>query len=74
MNREEIVAFCADFWQVNPSVIVPDLKLDDQSLPQNTSIRFYLFMAQVEDHFNIRVENVDEIMNFGDLFRVLEKK
>ena len=71
-NREEIIQFSADFWQIDPSTIHESLRLDDRDLPNNTSIRFFLFMAQVESHFGMRIENAFEIMTFGDLFKALE--
>ena len=72
MNREEIIQFSAEFWQVEPSFIVENLKLDDKSLPNNSSIRFYQFMAKTEAHFNVRINDVNSIITFGDLFKDLE--
>ena len=71
-NREEIIRFSADFWQINPSTIHESLRLDDRDLPNNTSIRFFLFMAELESNFGMKIENAFEIMTFGDLFKALE--
>ena len=71
-NPEEIIKFSADFWQIDPLTIHESLRLDDRDLPNNTSIRFFLFIAQVESHFGMKIENAFEIMTFGDLFKALE--
>lgn len=72
MNRQEIINFCAQFWNVDPHFITENLKIDDKSLPNNSSIRFYQFMATVEDRFNVRLNNVNDLATFGDLFKDLE--
>ena len=74
MEREEILQFCAEFWQVDSSIITDELTLDDTSLPQNSSIRFYQFIAKVEAKFNARVQNVMDVRTFGDLFRNLNRE
>ena len=72
MDRTEIIRFCAKFWQVDPAIIAEDLKLDDRSLPSNSSIRFYQFVAKIEAHINKRISNINNVIIFGDLFRDLE--
>jgi hypothetical protein len=68
MDKQQVLEFSAEFWQVDSSIITDDLRLDDRSLPQNSSIRFYQFIAKIEAHFNARVGNVMDIKTFGDLF------
>lgn len=70
-TEQEIISFCAVFWRVEPSVITPSLRFDDPQLPNNTSIRFFLFMAEIEKHFQVRLEEVQEITTFGEVFKAL---
>jgi acyl carrier protein len=73
MDRQDIIKFCAEFWQVDHSVIEDNLKLDDKSLPNNSSIRFYQFIARLEAHFGAQLENAMEIRTFGDICQSLSK-
>lgn len=72
MDRDKIIAFCAEFWQVEAELIVDTLKLDDKSLPNNSSIRFYQFIAQLESRCSVRVSDVNGILTFGDLLKDIE--
>ena len=69
MNKEELIKFCAEFWQVEASIINEDLGLNDRDLPNNSSIRFYQFLATLESHFQVRVGDTSNIVTFGDLFK-----
>ncbi|MDP3734728.1 MAG: hypothetical protein Q8R37_05860 [Nanoarchaeota archaeon] len=73
MDKQKVINFCAEFWQVDPTLITEDLKIDDKALPNNSSIRFYQFMATVEEHFDVRINNINDVATFGDLFKNLEK-
>ena len=73
MDQEQLRHFCAQFWQVELSRISLDLRLDDPCLPHNTSIRFYQFIAALERQFKVRVNNIDTIITFGNIFQGLER-
>ena len=68
MDSKKIIDFCARFWNVNPSFIKEEIYLDDRSLPNNSSIRFFQFIATMESELKVYVDNVHEINTFGDLF------
>ena len=72
MDKDQIVQFCPEFWQVSPSFIQAELKLDDPGLPHNTSIRFYQFLAAVESKFKVQIDNLDTLFTFGDVFKYLD--
>ena len=74
MDKEDIVKFCAEFWQVEPSVFDSELALNDKNLPNNSSIRYYQFLARIESHFNVRINEINNIITFGDLFKDLLKE
>lgn len=72
MGSSEIVKFCAEFWQVDPLVINNKLALNDENLPNNSSIRFFMFIAKIEAKFKVRITDIENITTFGDLFRNIE--
>lgn len=72
MGSPEIVMFCAEFWQVDSSAIHEKLALNDETLPNNSSIRFFMFIAKIEAKFKVRVNDIENITTFGDLFRNIE--
>lgn len=74
MDKKELIAFFSEFWKVNPSEVRDDLKLDSQSLPNNTSIRFYQFLAGIESRFGVSVKSVEKIRNFKDLYSNISQK
>ena len=71
MDKEELIQFCAEFWQVDSSFINENLELNNKNLPNNSSIRFYQFLARLESHFQVRVGDTSSIITFGDLFKDL---
>jgi len=73
MNVQELFSFFGEFWKVDPSLITEAMALDDARLPNNSSIRFYLFMAAVEKKFKVQLEEVHTITTFGELSQHLEK-
>lgn len=69
MDKNELIKFFSDFWKIDISNINDDLKLDDETLDNPTSIRFYQFIAAVESNFSVRVTNINKIRTFSDLFK-----
>jgi len=67
MDRKELFLFFAEFWKVDPAMLSEEMALDDRRLPNNSSIRFYLFMAAVEKKCNLQLEEVETITTFGHL-------
>ncbi|GEM_PF-2686917 len=70
--NSRVIPFFAEFWKVDPTLITEAMALDDARLPNNSSIRFYLFMAAVEKKFLVQLEDVHTITTFGELSRRLE--
>lgn len=72
MEKVHLINFFSEFWGIDKSEITDPLKMDSQTLEDYSSIRFFQFIAAIESNFNIRVENLDKISNFGDLFNNLK--
>ena len=72
MERNEIINFSASFWQVDAEIIQDQLRLDDKQLPNNSSIRFYQFLANLESHFKTRIDDIHNVVTFGDLISRLQ--
>ncbi len=43
------------------------MKLNDETLKNQSSIRFYQFIAALESNYNVKVKNLGNISTFGDL-------
>ena len=43
------------------------MKLNDETLKNQSSIRFYQFIAALESNYNVKVKNLSNISTFGDL-------
>lgn len=69
MNMKELIQFFSDFWKIDVSQINDDLKLDDKTLNNPSSVRFYQFIAAVESNFDVRITNINKIKTFSDLFK-----
>ncbi|MFA6452653.1 MAG: hypothetical protein WCW57_04225 [Candidatus Pacearchaeota archaeon] len=74
MNKEDLISFFSAFWSVDPDKVVDDLKLNDKSLKNQTSIRLYQFLATVESKFNVQINNLNKIVTFGDLITNIQDK
>ena len=74
MEKKELVRLFSDFWQVSPSEVREDLKIDSQSLRNYSSIRFYQFIAAVESNFSVKVSNLSKILTFRDLLANISTK
>ncbi len=73
MDKVDFIEFCAEFWQIDRSEIRDEMQLDDTNLPNNSSIRFYQFIAMLEAKFGLHVQNINSISTFGDLYLDLTK-
>lgn len=72
MEKAQLINFFAEFWKVNKSEISDSLKIDSEVLENYSSIRFFQFIAAVESNFGVKIENLDKIFNFEDLFNNLK--
>ena len=72
MEKIHLINFFSEFWGIEKSEITDSLEINDQYLEDYSSIRVFQFIAAIESNFNVRVENLDKISNFGDLFNNLK--
>jgi hypothetical protein len=74
MEKSELISFFSEFWGLEKHKIKDDLILDNEHLSNNSSVRFYQFIAALESNFNIRLRNVEDIFTFGDLIKQINIK
>jgi acyl carrier protein len=67
MDKKEIIKLFSEFWEIDEAKVTTSLKLNDPSLKDQNSIRFFEFIAAVESNFNVRVKNLSRIATVGDL-------
>ena len=72
MERSELVSFFSEFWNLDSSQIHDQMKLNDETLKNQSSIRFYQFIAALESNYNVKVQNLTAILTFGDLLKNIE--
>ena len=72
MERNELISFFSDFWKIDCSHIHNNLKLNDEILKNQSSIRFYQFIAALESNYNVKIKNLNTILTFGDLIKNVE--
>ena len=72
MERNELTSFFSDFWKIDRSHIHDNLKLNDEILKNQSSIRFYQFIAALESNYDVKIKNLNTILTFGDLMENLE--
>ena len=72
MERNELTSFFSDFWKIDRSHIHDNLKLNDEILKNQSTIRFYQFIAALESNYNVKIKNLNTILTFGDLMENLE--
>ena len=66
--------FFSEFWKVDVDKITDKLRLDDNSLEDQNSVRFYQFIAALESNLDITIKNVHKIVTFGDLLKSILAK
>lgn len=69
MDRSELVSFFSEFWNIDSSRVNDQMKLNDETLKNQSSIRFYQFIAALESNYNVKVQNLTMILTFGDLVK-----
>ena len=69
MKKDELTNYFSEFWKVDKSAVKDSLMLDSKSVKGMSSIRLYQFLASVESKFHVKIQNVNKIVTFGDLFR-----
>ena len=67
MKRNELISFFSEFWKIDSSQVQDTMKLNDETLKNQSSIRFYQFIAALESNYNVKVKNLSKISTFGDL-------
>lgn len=72
MEKKELKTFFSKFWKVQESKINDDLKIDDAAIPNFNSMRFYQFIAAVEDNFGVSIKNVSAVKTFKNLLEEVE--
>ena len=66
-GRDELVRLFSEFWRIDASKVKDTLALDDNTLDNHSSVRFYQFIAAVESNLDVEVADVNRIKTFGDL-------
>lgn len=75
MNKKELIKFFSDFWKIDNSNINNNLELNDKKIKNQSSIRFYQFIAAIESNFDVKIKNVENIKTFGDLIKnIIDEK
>jgi acyl carrier protein len=69
MEKIKLIQFFSEFWGIKESEIKDNLELNDENLHNHSSIRFYQFIAALESNFNVRIDNINNIITFEDLYR-----
>ena len=69
MNRKQLEKFFSNFWNIDIKKIKKDLKLGDVSLKDQSSVRYYQFIAAIESNFDVKVINLNNIITFEDLYK-----
>lgn len=64
---KKIINLTSEFWDIPISQVKDSLKFDDQNLKNNSSIRFFQFIAAIESNFKVKVNNINKIRTFKDL-------
>ena len=72
MERIELIHFFSEFWKIDSSQIYDNMMLNDEVLKNQSSIRFYQFIAALESNYNVKVKNLNRISTFGDLVNNLD--
>lgn len=67
MEKEKLIEFVSEFWEIETQKIHDSLPLDDKHLNDHSSIRFYRFIAAIESNFNVEVKEINKIRTFIDL-------
>lgn len=67
MDKKKFFRFFAEFWEIKESDVNEEIKFDDEDLRNNSSVRFYQFIAALESNFDVKVNNVAEIFTIKNL-------
>jgi hypothetical protein len=68
-SKEDYFGFCAEFWEIDRSKLNDQMKFSDKILNDNSSFRFYQFVAALESNFGVQVSDVNNVESFGELYR-----
>jgi len=71
-KAEHLKDIIANYWQLSQEAIDWDLELNGQRLKNFSSLRLLRFLASVEEHFNITIEDPDAIKRFRDLLTLVQ--
>lgn len=67
--KKKLINLTSEFWSIPASKIKNSLKLDDETLNNNSSIRFYQYIAAIESNLDVKVKNINKIQTFQDLVK-----
>ncbi|MFH1326507.1 MAG: hypothetical protein ABIH59_00070 [archaeon] len=72
MKKEELKRFFSEFWEIDSSKVTENLKIDDSSIKNSNSLRFYQFISAVESNFNVKFKDIHNILTFRDLIKNIQ--
>ena len=68
MDKQELIKFFSEFWKLEPAKVNDGLMLSDREIKNFSSIKMFQFFAQLESRYKVKINNIHEIVKFGDLF------
>jgi phosphopantetheine--protein transferase-like protein len=71
VNVQELASFTADYWQLDRAAINDALTFGVAAIPRFTSLRFFRFLAALEDKFGMRVSDPGSVTSYAALKAVL---
>lgn len=72
--KKRLISLTSEFWKIPASKIKDSLKLDNQTLINSSSIRFYQYIAAIESNLGVKVKDLNKIRTFGDLVNNISSK
>ena len=67
LNAEELKSFISEFWGLKMGEVNDSTRFNAETIKGFTSIKFYRFVAALEDKFSINVKNVERIIDIKTL-------
>jgi phosphopantetheine--protein transferase-like protein len=69
-DRTGLAALTAEFWQLDVQQVSDDLAFSISAIRKFNSMRFYRFIASIEDAFGVRIADPGSMTTFGRLREV----
>ncbi|MFC2143101.1 hypothetical protein ACFLQN_01755 [Candidatus Aenigmatarchaeota archaeon] len=67
MNTEKLKEAISEFWNLDKKNIEDSFVFNNETIKNFSSIKFYRFIAFLEDRFNITVKNIEKIIDLKTL-------